>query len=149
MIIMGSWKELPDKNGNTRYHAQVRIKGHKPEYFSSPSLTKIKRWIQDTESAIRDGRYFKTTESKKHTLGELIDRYIRDVLPTKKKSEQKQSMQLNWWKKQIGFHLLSEITPALIAEQRDKLLREITKRKQPRNPSTVVTHLTQNAWHFD
>ena len=50
-------------------------------------------------------------------------------------------MQLNWWKKQIGCYLLSEVTPSMIAEQRDNLLRETTKRKKPRNPSTVVRYM--------
>lgn len=139
---MASYKERKDKNGKViSYNAQVRIKGHPPQYASFKRKTDMERWIQNTESAIREGRHFKTTEAKKHTLGELIDRYIRDVLPNKKKSEKKQTMQLNWWNKQIGWYLLSEITPAMIAEQRDKLLRETTQRKKLRNPSTVVRYM--------
>ena len=99
------------------------------------------RWIQQTEAAIREGRHFKTTESKKHTLGNLIDRYIAYVLPTKKKSEERQGAQLVWWKKQIGCFLLSDITPAIIAEQRDKLLRGITKQGKIRSPATVVRYM--------
>ena len=99
------------------------------------------RWIQDTESAIREGRHFKTTQAKKHTLGELIDRYIRDVLPTKKKSEHKQTAQLTWWKKQIGYYLLSEITPSMIGEQRAFFSVKSLERKKPRNPSTVVRYM--------
>jgi integrase len=120
---------------------QVRIKGHPSQYASFKRKTDAERWIQQTEAAIREGRHFKTTAAKKHTLGELIDRYVRDILPTKKKSEQKQTAQLYWWKKQIGCYLLSEVTASMIAEQRDILLRETTQRKQPRNPSTVVRYL--------
>lgn len=139
---MASIKERKDKDGKVvGYHVQIRIKGHRPEHASFTSKTKMKEWIQNTESAIREGRHFKTTEAKKHTLGELIDRYIRDVLPTKKKSEQKQTAQLIWWKQKIGYHLLSEITPSMIAEQRDRLLHEVTRRKKTRNPSTVVRYL--------
>lgn len=139
---MGSYKERKDENGKVvSYNAQVRIKGHPPQYASFKRKTDMERWIQNTESAIREGRHFKTTEAKKHTLGELIDRYIRDILPTKKKSVEKQTMQLNWWKKQIGCYLLSEITPSIIAEQRDNLLRETTNRNKPRNPSTVVRYM--------
>jgi hypothetical protein len=105
------------------------------------SKTKAERWIQQTESAIREGRHFKTTESKKHTLGELVDRYIRDVLPTKRKCEQRQGAQLNWWKKQLGHYLLSDISPAMIVEQRDLLLKGITKQGKIRSPSTVVRYL--------
>lgn len=139
---MASYKERKDKNGKVvSYNAQVRIKGHPPQYASFKRKTDMERWIQNTESAIREGRHFKTTEAKKHTVGELIDRYIQNVLPNKKKSEKKQTMQLNWWKKQIGYYLLSEITPSMIAEQRDKLLRETTIRKKLRNPSTVVRYM--------
>lgn len=138
---MASIKELSDKDGKNRYHVQIRIKGHPPQHGSFKRKTDAERWIQQTESAIREGRHFKTTESKKHTLGELIDRYIVDVLPTKKKSEKKQTNQLTWWKKQIGSYLLSDITPSLIAEQRDLLLRGITKRKKTRCPSTVVRYM--------
>ncbi len=102
------------------------------------TTTKAKRWAEETEAAIRDGRYFKTTEARKHTLGDLIDRYIRDVLPSKSKVEEHQKAQLLWWKSQIGHHLLSDITSALIAEQRDKLAREDTKRGTRRAPATVI-----------
>ena len=125
---MGSFKVRKDKNGKiVSYNAQVRLKGHRTEYASFKKKTDMDRLFQDIESAIREKRHFKTTEAKKHTLGELIDRYIRDILPTKKKSERKQTAQLTWWKQQIGYHLLSEVTPAMIAEQRDKLLREYTQ----------------------
>jgi len=138
---MASIKELPDKDGKPRYHVQIRIKGSPPQYGSFKRKTDAERWIQQTEAAIREGRHFKTTAAKKHTLGQLIDRYMSDVLPTKKKCEQRQGAQLLWWKKQIGCYLLSDITPALIAEQRDRLLKGITKRGRLRSPSTVVRYM--------
>jgi len=138
---MASIKELPDKDGKTRYHVQIRIKGFPPQYGSFKRKTDADRWIQQTESAIREGRHFKTTESKKHTLGDLIDRYVRDILPTKKKVGEKQKTQLLWWKKQIGTYLLSDVTSSMIAEQRDILLRETTLRKRLRSPSTVVRYM--------
>lgn len=138
---MASIKEKKDKDGKTRYYVQIRIKGCKPQSGSFKRKTDAERWIQQIESAIREGRNFKTTESKKHTLGQLIDRYMSDVLPTKKKSEQRQGAQLSWWKKELGFYLLSDITPALIAEKRDLLLKGITKRNRLRSPATVVRYM--------
>lgn len=138
---MASIKETPDKNGKIRYHVQIRIKGCAPQYASFKRKTDADRWIQQTESAIREGRHFKTTEAKKYTLGQLIDRYISDVLPTKMKCEQRQGAQLIWWKKKLGHFLLSDITPSLIAEQRDCLLKGITKRGRLRSPSTVVRYM--------
>jgi hypothetical protein len=66
-----------------------------------------------------EGRHFKTTEAKRHTLAELIDRYIRDVLPGKSASSiYMQTQQLGWWKVHLGLHELADITPNLIAEYR-------------------------------
>jgi len=138
---MASIKVLKGKDGKPRYYVQIRIKGCPPQYDHFLRKTDAERWIQQTESAIYEGRHFKTTESKKHTLGELIDRYMRDVLPSKKKSEQRQGTQLLWWKKQIGAYLFADITPSLIAEQRDILLRGTTKRGRQRSPSTVVRYM--------
>ncbi len=139
---MASYKERKDKNGKVlSYNVQVRIKGHPTQYASFKRKTDMDRWVQQTESAIREGRHFKTTEAKKHTLGDLIDRYIRDVLPTKAKSEKKQTAQLYWWKEQLGCYLLSDVTPAMIAEKRDALLKGITRRGKLRTTSTTVRYM--------
>lgn len=138
---MASIKEKKDKDGKIRFYVQIRIKGCKPQYGSFKRKTDAERWIQQIESAIREGRHFKTTEAKKHTLGQLIDRYIADVLPTKKKCEQRQGAQLLWWKSQIGCYLLSDLTPSIIAEKRDVLLKGITKQGKQRSPSTVVRYM--------
>ena len=81
--------------------------------------------MQVTEEAILEGRHFSTTEAKRHTLADLIDRYCRDILPSKAlESRRKQSQQLLWWRGQLGHCVLADVTPALIAAHRDTLTRE-------------------------
>lgn len=138
---MGSIKERKDKNGKIHFHVQVRMKGALPQNASFLRKTDAVRWIQQTEAAIREGRHFKTSEAKKHTVAELIERYIGDVLPQKIKSKDKQTAQLLWWKNEIGYYLLSDITPAIIAQSRDKLLKGITRRGKVRCNSTVVRYM--------
>ncbi len=138
---MASIKELKDKSGKIRYYVQIRIKGCPPQHASFKRKTDADRWIQQTEAAIREGRHFKTSESKKHTLADLIERYIENILPTKRKSIEKQTAQLNWWKDHLGCYYLSDITPSLIAEKRDVLLKGTTLRKKQRSPSTVVRYM--------
>jgi hypothetical protein len=48
--------------------------------------TDAKRWAQDTQSAIRKNRYFKSAPGNRCTLAEAIDRYAREVLPRKPKA---------------------------------------------------------------
>jgi integrase len=60
---------------------------------------------------------------------------MRDVLPPKKKSTQpNQRRQLTWWKAELGAYALSDCTPALIAETRDKLASEPTKQPVCKEP---------------
>jgi hypothetical protein len=60
----------------TRYRAQVRLKGAPPASATFERRTDAKRWAQQTEIAIRDGRYFKSAEARRRTLKELVARYL-------------------------------------------------------------------------
>lgn len=138
---MATIQECKNTQGKIRYRVQIRMKGHAPVSHYFDRKTDAKMWAQMTETDMREGRYFKTAEAKKHTVGELVDRYITTVLPQKPKSEKKQKAQLLWWKAQIGHIILANLTPSLIAELRDKLLSETTCRGTKRSPSTVVRYM--------
>lgn len=132
-------QERKTKDGETRYRVQVRMKGHPPVRATFKSKTKAKLWKQETECSIREGRYFKTTEARKHTLQEAICRYERDVLPNKPRAKQEQ--QLRWWKEQIGSYSLADLTPSLIAEYRDKLSQSTTKFGRKMASTTILRYL--------
>jgi len=78
---MASIETRTTSDGDTRYRALVRMKGHPPQSATFRLKSQADRWVQDTESAIREGRYFKTAEAKKHTLEELIDYYFERSYP--------------------------------------------------------------------
>lgn len=138
---MASIRKRTNKSGGTSYRVEIRLKGHPAERATFQRLTDAKAWVQDTESAIRENRYFKTREAQKHTLGELIDRYIKDVLPTKPKDKTRKT-NLEWFKREIGEYTLADVTPAKIVECRDKLLTEASPRtKKPPAPATVVRYM--------
>lgn len=133
-------EERKTKTGETRFKAQIRIKGYPTQTQSFRRKTDAQRWATQTEAAIQEGRHFKTSESKKHTLKELITRYENEILPNKPRS--KQEGQIRWWREELGDHLLSEITPALIGEYRDKLANGKTRHGNKRAPATVLRYLT-------
>lgn len=138
---MATIQERKAKNGSINYRVQVRLKGHPNQTASFKRKTDAKKWAAQTETAIREGRHFKTSESKRRTLGDLVTRYTKQVLPNKPKSFKKQSSQLQWWVEQLGSYTLADITPALIIEQRDKLSNGITIRGIKRNNATVNRYL--------
>lgn len=123
------------------YQVKVRIKGHPGQTATFKRLTDAKRWGAQTEAAIRERRFFKTAEAEKHTLTDLADRYIAEVLPTKPKSEYKQKQQMRWWKSQIGAYTLADVTPALLAECRDRLASTPTKRGPTTQPASVIRYM--------
>ncbi|MGE3319093.1 MAG: tyrosine-type recombinase/integrase [Candidatus Berkiella sp.] len=129
------------KDGSISYRVKVRLKGFPPQHATFERLTDARRWAQQTEAAIREGRHFKTTEAKRRTLGEMIDRYIQEVIPHKPKNQRNRILQLNWWKSELGKYSLADVSPALIAENRDKLARGATSRGDSRSPSTVVRYM--------
>jgi len=135
----------PGKNGQLSYRAQVRRKGAPPLSATFTKLSDARKWVQITEAAILEGRHFKTTEAKRHTLTDLVERYLADVLPHKRSSTiPDQRRQLCWWKAQLGHYALADITPALIAECRDRLRRENIRRDgrtKRRANGTVVRYL--------
>ncbi len=128
---MASFTKYEGKRGTT-YKATVRLRGYPTQTETFKRLTDAKKWATDIESDMSNGRHFPTNEARKRTLTELIDRYIRDELRKKPRSEAKQKSQLEWWKKQIGGRTLIQVTPALLAECRDKLINEpyVTIRKE-------------------
>jgi len=133
-----------NSDGETTFRVKVRLKGKPSESATFRRITDAKKWAIQTEADIRDGRHFKTSQAKKHTLTQLIDRYIKDVLPNKTSSQKvmvTQKKQLEWWKSEIGDYLLADVTPALIVECRDKLSGGEIRKGVKRSPATVVRYM--------
>jgi integrase len=138
---MASIEKRVNREGKATFRVKVRLKGFPEQNATFERLTDARRWVQQTEAAMREGRHFKSSEAKRRTLGEMIDRYLRDIVPNKPKNQKNRTLHLNWWKSELGKYSLADITPALLAEHRDKLSRAITERKRLRSPSTVVRYM--------
>mgnify|MGYP000929368522 CR=1 FL=1 len=119
---MANIQEVNSKNG-VKYRVLIRLKGFPAQSATFARKTDARKWAQDTESAIRDGRYFKTAEAKRHTAAEMIDRYIKEKISSKKSAEDIER-QLLYWRSQIGAYYLADVTADLIGSVRDKLLNE-------------------------
>lgn len=138
---MGAVREYKREDGSISYHAEVRLKGYPPQRASFRTKTLAKKWVQDTESSIRDGRHFRTAEAKKHTVKDLIDRFINQWLAQFPHRIIRQTAYLAWWKNRLGHLFLADLTPAILAEARDALLAEKTPRQTIRNPSTANRYI--------
>lgn len=138
---MAYFEKRTGADGKTAFRVRVRLKGHPEQTATFERKTDAKRWAQTTEAAIREGRHFKVPETRMKTVGEMLERYIRDILPQKPRSSRSQYQQLDWWKTELATCLLSDLTPPLLAEKRDQLARGLTPRGEPRTPATVNHYL--------
>jgi len=125
------------KDGSKTFHAEVRRKGEKPLRQTFRTLTEAKNWVRKMESSILDGKYVPDNKARKHTLSDLIDRYISLHLSKFPRRLKDQTSHLNWWKENYGHKPLIEITPALLSEAKEKLLNGITFMKKLRSNPTV------------
>jgi len=136
------------KNGTVSYRARVRIKGHPVLSQSFASKTLAMKWKRDTESEVEKGKYEYVKLGSKNTLAELIDRYIEKVLPSKPKNSRNVRHHLLWWKQELGYCLLSDIKPSMIAQKRDELLSGTTCKDKLRSSTTVVRYLASLSHAF-
>ena len=81
---MATIAERRTENGERRYQVKVRLKGYPTQAATFRRKKEAERWAQSTETALRERRYFKAAESGRRTVRELVDRYMREILPTKR-----------------------------------------------------------------
>lgn len=133
------------KNGDVSYRVQVRLKGHPVQFATFSRLTDAKKWAHSTEAALRERRFFKNAESKKHTVSDLIERYLEKIERDNKKRASDIAHLLDWWKAELGYCILADLTRSLISEKIDKLASKTVFRvnkgtgKKERTPITPAT----------
>ncbi len=139
---MATIQERRNADGSTSYRVQIRIAGRPPQTATFARRADAKDWAISTEAAMKEGRYFPTRESKRHTVGDMIDRYLETVVPGRLADERTRRTQLRWWKKELGAWTLADVNRALIVEIRDRRLIPKKKANGERiAPATVSRYL--------
>lgn len=100
-----------------RWRVQIRRKGYEQQSAYFDRKSDAETWARKIEAAIDAGKHPIGSEAKKHTIAEVIERYIREVLP-RKKSTKDQRQQLLVWRDLLGVLRLSEITPDRLIKAR-------------------------------
>jgi integrase len=144
---MATIEERRTADGKVSYRVKIRQKGAPPESATFARKTDARRWAEQTQSAIREGRHFKCAEAKRRSVAELIERYIAAVLPQKPRDLRNRKRQLLWWKAELGHLKLADLTPALLSAKRDLLLASEVRRQsgtspvRKKSPATVRRYL--------
>jgi integrase len=124
-----------------RYIAQVRLKGYPPQSRAFERKTDARDWARETETNIRSGQTSGLAGRQRHTLSELVEKYVEEVLPGKPAVAASYGRQLAWWKDELGVHYLSDLTSELIEQAYRKLLREPGPTGRKRSATTANRYL--------
>jgi integrase len=119
---MPSIETRKTKSGKVSFRVKVQIKGYPTKSATFSTRADAKKYAEQAQYEIRTGIYFKKA-IETHTVDEMINRYIREVLP-QKKDYKKQYAQLLWWQSTLGHYKLNDVTAPIIAKERDALALE-------------------------
>lgn len=122
-------EERPSKTGKPSYRALIRMRGYPAVSGTFKRKTDALQWVQETESSMRQGRYFKSPESKKKTVSDLIERYLTRVYKESPARHDNLKSMLDWWNKELGHCVLNNLSKALLSEKIEKLASGVRKRK--------------------
>ncbi len=115
---MATYEKRQNADGSSRYRAKVRLRGHETLSATFDRLTDARKWAAEKETELRNNRYFGA--SKRHTLRDLIDRYVADALPALKSGPDVEK-RLDYWREKVGHLLLSDLSVARIKTCKDEL----------------------------
>jgi integrase len=138
---MATLESRRSADGAVSWRVRVRIKGQPEVTASFSRKTDAARWAQATEASIRERRYFKHSEASKHSVAEMIERFLEHEMARLPKVRRMMTHQLKWWRAELGPHLLIDLTPARVATARDKLKLRRTRTGAPITPATINRYL--------
>jgi integrase len=118
-MSMANIRQLPTGN----WQAQVRRRGVKPVTTTFKSKQEASRWARLLESEIDRGLFVDRSEAERTSIGDLIDRYMREVTP-KKKSAKKEIQRLKALKRYFGSFSVAGLRSTHISHYRDRRLAQ-------------------------
>lgn len=148
---VGQIRERTDRNGNPRFQMIIDVTKRGQQFFKTRTFDTKKEailWGRQTRYEIDKGLVTKEL-LKNRKLSDAIERYISEILPGKPKNARNVIQHLNWWKKQIGHHQLTEIPPHLIKECCGKLENEPTHQNKKRAPATIHRYIASLSSVFE
>ncbi|MGB5103470.1 MAG: hypothetical protein WBO04_09140, partial [Steroidobacteraceae bacterium] len=132
---MAQFRERVTAKGERKWQAVVRREGFPDKRATFPTKRDAERWARIIEGEFAKGRHLPSLEAERHTLADLFDRFDKELTAKRRKAV---AAHLKWWRAAIGGRKLSEMTPALLREQLDRLSTEPYLRAVPRKAVTLT-----------
>jgi integrase len=134
---MPTIRERAKADGTRIFHVQLRLAGFPARTASFPTRRHAERWAKTVEAEMIEGKHLRNVEARRRTLADATDRYLEHEV-SKLRDGKMHRQNLPYWREHIGYLKLSDITPALIVEHRDKLAAGTYTRAKPDSKRSTV-----------
>ena len=107
----------------SRYNVQIRKEGYPSITKTFVSISVAKKWAKGVEADMERRIHVEVPDQT--TVGELLNRYQRQILPSHK-GQQVEAYRLGTLKKHLGSLRLIHLMPKEVASYRDIRLQEVS-----------------------
>ena len=112
------------KRGDGQWQAKIRKKGYPVQSKTFQNKARAQRWATQIEGQMDTKVFMSTALAENTTFQELCDRYIAQVVPTKKSARQMESMIRNICT-HIGQYTAAALTPEILVQYRDERMKTV------------------------
>lgn len=112
------------KKGDRQWHVQIRKSGYPVQTKTFTTRSDAEKWATIIESEMERGVFVSRTEAEATLVSEVIDRYRREVLPSKRGAASDES-RLKTLDAHFGVYKLASITSTAVAKFRDERLKAV------------------------
>lgn len=129
------------------WEARVRLEGQTLSHSFSTKAD-ARAWATVIESEIERGIFIDRTEAEKNTLGDLFQRYLTDVSSQKKGHDTERYRLVSLQRDQIARIKVAGLSGKLMAEWRDKRLKEVSGSTVNRDLNLIshVINVARKEW---
>ncbi len=128
------------KRGELQWEARVRRRGYPAQSNTFTTKAQADAWVRQIESEMDRGIFVSRAEAERTTLGEALDRYAREVLPSKRQPK-KEAQRISQWKQRpLALRPLASIRTTDIATHRDERLKQVAA-NTVRLELAILSHL--------
>jgi len=132
--------------GEITYQVKVRIRGCPPLSETFKTKTHAKEWAQRTEADMRENRHFPHAKAKKHSVADLIDKYLEHLQAKNPQRYQDVKPLLDWWKVELKDKTLAYFRGEDVLDGQQKLMSRQKQRKDEEGKFRTLSPATVNRY---
>ena len=114
-----------DKRGDFQWRVQVRRHGYPAQSKTFETREAAEKWARAIERELDIGLYINRGPAEKNTLGDILKRYLNEVVPTHKGAKIEKIRINAILKAKVCQLAMIALTPASLAEWRDERLKVV------------------------